>query len=1084
MNLIQKLLLFIVIINNLLQSSVNSQSVCAEISSNVDERCQHVRDYCQDELPGQFDYYELIYCQLPYAPGLSGFILFVWLLLLFVFISTAASEYFSPNVASITEILRISPDVAGVTLVALGNASNDIMGNLISFSRPETTQLALGGIVGAGLFLNCIVVGTIAVMEQNPIKLARKAVLRDESAYLIGLICFTVMVSLQIIYWYEGLILILFYIVYAVIIVITSNKKLRLHIQTQSMLMFGKIKNFQFIRQRQRSKIEGSDDHDLNRFSSSSALASRANYQQQGMGNPVIKIDSVDNLEQYDDQDGDGYLQEDDQYASGNQSEDIVEIHLEDLSSKPSSPVYEGQYEVSNSVSRSLNPPMERHQRSLSNPQSLAQMQRDFIIDENLLAPGSALTLPLGRTVSDDPHSRIHSRVQTTLNRAHLPVVLRDYLSDDDEDDIAIAAKYSPPNPSSLSRQLQSASKDLHLHPPSRYSSPEQADLEQLSHQQSEDLSENILNLRMFESLSRNRRNYSVSTAVELWNAYRQVHGQMSAPSDSASPPQIEINQADPAVFSMGLTREATPELGVPRIIEDDGKKSASGQQSHLSLGRERSKSAYSQQSSIGHRQFNMDLSLYSNLKLNDYCSICAKFTANGDTDNLFDILSGDQTSDAADKKEQIQSKKDSPQQIQFQMVYHLFPIIPLWKLYGPLSRTLAVLNVVPNIVFGLIVPVVALVEDDPVESVILSVDRPLSRRSNSINRNGDFHKALGSGSNKQSSQIMPHLRRNVSTSGQSSETEKSLDRRDVDAYIHIGSRYDPRYLQSVCEYGKLAWMPWKHRWLSIFQVFIAPLFVAFALNRHRDTLFIVESYQVQAWLLCIVIGILLASILTWLSRSGFRMVRVPLKPYVNKMSVCSATQCHYCRPLRKRTIKQRVSDWFNPQLFRYREYYPYLAFVGFVSGLMWIYLLSAEIVSVLKILGKLMGVSEGILGVTVFAFGNCVGDFATDVMIARLFYPQMAIGAAWGSPIVNVYITVGLAATVVANASWQRPLEVRMSPVILASLVGLLVVVVCNFLVLGWRLKFHLTKQYGYFLIIWWCLVVTVCAILEGLNL
>lgn len=37
-----------------------------------------------------------------------------------------------------------------------------------------------------------------------------------------------------------------------------------------------------------------------------------------------------------------------------------------------------------------------------------------------------------------------------------------------------------------------------------------------------------------------------------------------------------------------------------------------------------------------------MDLSLYSNLKLNDYCSICAKFTANGDTDNLFDIISGD----------------------------------------------------------------------------------------------------------------------------------------------------------------------------------------------------------------------------------------------------------------------------------------------------------------------------------------------------------------------------------------------------------------------------------------------------------
>ena len=80
------------------------------------------------------------------------------------------------------------------------------------------------------------------------------------------------------------------------------------------------------------------------------------------------------------------------------------------------------------------------------------------------------------------------------------------------------------------------------------------------------------------------------------------------------------------------------------------------------------------------------------------------------------------------------------------------------------------------------------------------------------------------------------------------------------------------------------------------------------------------------------------------------------------------------------------------------------------------------EVVGLLETIGLIAGVSESVLGLTVFAMGNSIGgegheyltcppygtdlivctDFITNLSIARMGYPAMAVGACFGGPMLS----------------------------------------------------------------------------------
>lgn len=73
-------------------------------------------------------------------------------------------------------------------------------------------------------------------------------------------------------------------------------------------------------------------------------------------------------------------------------------------------------------------------------------------------------------------------------------------------------------------------------------------------------------------------------------------------------------------------------------------------------------------------------------------------------------------------------------------------------------------------------------------------------------------------------------------------------------------------------------------------------------------------------------------------------------------------------------------------------KYHFLFCFFGFIISIAWISTIAEEVVGVLKAIGVILGMSEAILGLTIFAVGNSVGDLVADITVARLGFPVMAL--------------------------------------------------------------------------------------------
>ncbi|KAK9369396.1 Sodium/calcium exchanger protein-domain-containing protein [Lipomyces kononenkoae] len=92
----------------------------------------------------------------------------------------------------------------------------------------------------------------------------------------------------------------------------------------------------------------------------------------------------------------------------------------------------------------------------------------------------------------------------------------------------------------------------------------------------------------------------------------------------------------------------------------------------------------------------------------------------------------------------------------------------------------------------------------------------------------------------------------------------------------------------------------------------------------------------------------------------------------------------------------------------------PVLCFVGFIVSISWISAIAVEAVSILKAYGVIFGISDAILGLTVFALGNSLGDFVSNITVAKMGYPMMAISACFGSPMLNILIGIGVSGIII----------------------------------------------------------------------
>lgn len=251
----------------------------------------------------------------------------------------------------------------------------------------------------------------------------------------------------------------------------------------------------------------------------------------------------------------------------------------------------------------------------------------------------------------------------------------------------------------------------------------------------------------------------------------------------------------------------------------------------------------------------------------------------------------------------------------------------------------------------------------------------------------------------------------------------------------------EPQALPELEEEPPQLW----NRWLTIIQLFTAPIFSVLAIYvQAPDAL--PPTWLIRPILICLLISAVLL---------------IPL--------LLTTTPTH------------------RPQAYRI-----ILSLAGFVVSIAWISAIASQVVGALKALAVILNMSHAIMGLTIFAVGNSLGDLVADVTVAKLGYPVMALSACFGGPMLNILLGVGLSGSWIMLTGAERRqhrhpkkglrfksyhIEVSKTLVVsgvtlLVTLVGLLIAVPLN--------KWVLSKRIGWALIALWTISTVFNVVIE----
>jgi solute carrier family 24 (sodium/potassium/calcium exchanger), member 6 len=182
---------------------------------HVEDRCAFVRNHCEDEQPGIVTYLNVYYCYFNYNRFAGFALLALWLVLLFSTIGIAASDFFSPNLQTIANVLSMPENLAGVTFLAIGNGSPDVFSTVMAM-RSNSAAMAVGELIGAASFITAIVAGTIACITE--FKVGRHNFIRDLCFFIVAVCCAMGFLIDGHLYPFECIFMIGYYVFYVAVV--------------------------------------------------------------------------------------------------------------------------------------------------------------------------------------------------------------------------------------------------------------------------------------------------------------------------------------------------------------------------------------------------------------------------------------------------------------------------------------------------------------------------------------------------------------------------------------------------------------------------------------------------------------------------------------------------------------------------------------------------------------------------------------------------------------------------------------------------------------------------------------------------
>lgn len=152
--------------------------------------------------------------------------LILWGIILFIcfyILAKVVDEYFIESLDNIAIKLKLSPSVAGATLLAIGTSAPELSTALFAMFLPNSNPaLGLGTIVGSAIFQILVVIGFAALVKTS--YLDWKPVIRDGIFYALSIIALIIFIRDSVFTLFETFMFLLLYLAYLIVLLFWSKK--------------------------------------------------------------------------------------------------------------------------------------------------------------------------------------------------------------------------------------------------------------------------------------------------------------------------------------------------------------------------------------------------------------------------------------------------------------------------------------------------------------------------------------------------------------------------------------------------------------------------------------------------------------------------------------------------------------------------------------------------------------------------------------------------------------------------------------------------------------------------------------------
>ncbi|KAM3220761.1 cation/calcium exchanger 1 isoform X2 [Capsicum annuum] len=178
-----------------------------------EEKCTYVKFHEGCKPNGYIFYLQLFYCT--FSQILGYILLALWLILLFYLLGDTASSYFCSSLEGLSKSLKLSPIIAGVTLLSLGNGAPDLFSSIVSFMNDDTNDIGFNSIIGGAFFVSSVVAGITSIsISKYDRKIKKSSFIRNVLFLILCVVCLLVVIVIGKIHLWGALAFFFLYVVY------------------------------------------------------------------------------------------------------------------------------------------------------------------------------------------------------------------------------------------------------------------------------------------------------------------------------------------------------------------------------------------------------------------------------------------------------------------------------------------------------------------------------------------------------------------------------------------------------------------------------------------------------------------------------------------------------------------------------------------------------------------------------------------------------------------------------------------------------------------------------------------------------